>query len=119
MGVQSVIRLVCLCVHSSDHHSLFQVEWHAADALRPDTYAHLLSGVTGVVHTLGVLLENTEYKQHLRDGNVPALLKTFFGGGSNPLKQPSGTGAYDTINRDSGTLSLSTYQCGQTLKHVA
>lgn len=63
----------------------------------------------GVVHTLGTLLEDGEYKQAIRTGNAPALLKSILGGGadSNPLRRGGvGTaedrGSYESLNRDSG-----------------
>ncbi|KAH9951469.1 mitochondrial protein [Amylocystis lapponica] len=85
-----------------------KVDWQAADALQPESYAHLLSGKAAVVHTLGTLLEDTQYKAALKDGNVPALLATFasglLGGHSrNPLEQNDArgkTGSYEILNRD-------------------
>lgn len=37
------------------------IEWHAADALDPTTYAHLADRATAAVHTVGILLES-DYK---------------------------------------------------------
>lgn len=37
------------------------IEWHAADALDPSSYAHLADRATAAVHTVGILLES-DYK---------------------------------------------------------
>lgn len=37
------------------------IEWHAADALNPSSYAHLADRATAAVHTVGILLES-DYK---------------------------------------------------------
>ncbi|KAF9814919.1 hypothetical protein IEO21_04863 [Rhodonia placenta] len=84
-----------------------KVDWQAGDALQPETYTHLLPGVTAVVHTLGTLLEDTRYKAALKEGDLPSLLKLVasnaFGTGSasNPLAEPAAKpGSYETLNRD-------------------
>ncbi|KAF8651486.1 hypothetical protein AX16_004784 [Volvariella volvacea WC 439] len=87
-----------------------KVDWQTGDALHPETFAHLFSGVGGVVHTLGTLIEGGEYKQAIRDGNVLGLAGSFLrtiapgiGGGGNPLKrQPidEERGSYEAMNRD-------------------
>lgn len=86
------------------------MDWQAADALQPETYSHLLPGVTAVVHTLGTLLEDTRYKAALNKGDITALLSTFAsnvtGGGtsSNPLAGGvAKSRSYESLNRDSGT----------------
>ncbi|KAH7913710.1 mitochondrial protein [Hygrophoropsis aurantiaca] len=85
-----------------------QVDWRRADALRPETYASLLPGVSAVVHTLGTLLEDGKYKAALANGDVPSLLRHFVSGlsghGGNPLERNSragSTGGYEIMNRDS------------------
>ncbi|KAJ7452347.1 mitochondrial protein [Mycena galericulata] len=40
-----------------------KVEWVTGDALRPETFARHLDGAGGVVHTLGILLEDAGYKR--------------------------------------------------------
>ncbi|KAJ3498555.1 hypothetical protein NLJ89_g10206 [Agrocybe chaxingu] len=86
------------------------VDWQKGDALAPQSFAHLFPDADGVVHTLGILLEDTSYKQALREGNVPRLLGSLFGAltgdGWNPLKRgvdASGgkSMSYETMNRDS------------------
>ena len=80
--------------------------------MNPKSFAHLLPEVGGVVHTLGTLLEDGAYKQAIRNGDLPGLLKSLIGIGkdSNPLR--SGVVAegphvtYESLNRDSGERSL-------------
>ncbi|KAJ6547622.1 mitochondrial protein [Mycena capillaripes] len=76
-----------------------KVDWQTGDALKPETFAAHLDGAAGVVHTLGILLEDAGYKRAVRDGDIPALLRAFVGGGRNPLAPPPST-TYETINRD-------------------
>ncbi|KAI0006142.1 NAD-P-binding protein [Russula compacta] len=80
-----------------------KVEWLKADALRPETYSHLLPDVSAVVHTLGTLLADIKYKDALRRqdlrGAVEIVLQSLTGAGGNPLEErPNG---YETLNRDS------------------
>ena len=59
--------------------------------------------MNGVVHTLGTLLENSQYKQALSEGNLGALVGGFVDGltGGNPLEK-GGPGGFESLNRDSG-----------------
>jgi hypothetical protein len=82
------------------------VQWLKADALEPETYSHLLPGVSAVVHTLGTLLPDTRYKDALRTqdlaGAVGSFVQSLVGAGGNPLEErPNG---HETLNRDSGLL---------------
>ncbi|KAL0946587.1 hypothetical protein HGRIS_012788 [Hohenbuehelia grisea] len=87
-----------------------KVDWQKGDALNPQSFAHLLPQAQGVVHTLGTLIEDGEYKTALKQGDVPALIGSFvrgagMNGGKNPLKkgvEANGTGSYEALNRDSG-----------------
>jgi len=72
-----------------------QVEWNAASANEPKTFAHLLPGVTTVVHTLGILLEGN-YKAGI-GGAMAALAGAH---SPNPLKKGTSS-SYEAINRDS------------------
>ncbi|KAI0036355.1 mitochondrial protein [Vararia minispora EC-137] len=81
-----------------------KVDWQQADAFRPETYTHLLPGVTAVVHTLGTLLEDTKYKDALRKGDVLGALTSFvrstlLPGGRNPL-EAGAEKSYERLNRD-------------------
>ncbi|KAH9005274.1 mitochondrial protein [Lactarius hatsudake] len=80
-----------------------KVEWLTADALRPETYSHLLPGVSAVVHTLGTLLADTNYKDALRRQDLASAAGSIFrsltSAGGNPLEEHQN--AYETLNRDS------------------
>jgi len=83
------------------------VNWQKADALQPETYADILPGVNGVVHTLGTLLEDGQYKKAMAQGDIGALIGNFLSGlvdSGNPLEKGSegGRGGYEVLNRDSG-----------------
>ncbi|KAH9901417.1 NAD-P-binding protein [Cubamyces lactineus] len=86
-----------------------KVEWHQGDALKPETYAHLLPGVSAVVHTIGTLFEKSGYKSAVKDGSVPRVMSsavaaaTGCGGSANPLEKEEKRreGSYALINRDS------------------
>jgi len=56
-----------------------------------------------VVHTLGTLIEDSKYKQALKEGDVPGLVGTLFqavtGNLENPLEGDR-KGSYEVINRD-------------------
>ncbi|KAJ2236111.1 hypothetical protein H4R99_005469 [Coemansia sp. RSA 1722] len=48
------------------------IQWVRGDALRPETYKHHLSGCTAVVHSVGVLMENS-YKKLVSIGSSGAV----------------------------------------------
>lgn len=78
------------------------MDWQTGDALHPETFARHLDGAAGVVHTLGILLEDAEYKRAVREGDAPALLRALLGSGRNPLAPPPATATYEAMNRDAG-----------------
>lgn len=68
--------------------------------MNPESYADILPGVDAVVHTVGTLLDNTQYKQRMQEGDVLGVIKSLAGrGGPPPEGQRS---AYDTLNYESG-----------------
>ena len=78
--------------------------------MQPETYRHLLSDKTAVVHTLGTLLEDARYKAALSKGDLPGLLKVVasgFAGSRNPLEEPSKRRRYNELNRDAGAFVCS------------
>ena len=98
-------------------YDLYQVTWLKANALQPETYAHLLPAQTAVVHTLGTLLEDARYKAALKDGDLPKLLGTFasglFGAGANPLAKTKKEDGYEVLNHDAGAFATKAMQAGQ------
>ncbi|KZT26534.1 NAD-P-binding protein [Neolentinus lepideus HHB14362 ss-1] len=80
-----------------------KVEWQKGDALKPETYVHILPGVSAVVHTLGTLLEDESYKTAVREGDLFGLASSFIKslGGRNPLESGlQRSDNYETLNRD-------------------
>ncbi|KAG6851021.1 hypothetical protein H0H93_004508 [Arthromyces matolae] len=84
-----------------------KVDWQKGDALHPESFAHLFPEVDGVVHTLGVLMENSKYKAAVKQGDVLRLLgslsSSFIGDYGNPLERStddSRRDTYDVMNRD-------------------
>lgn len=65
------------------------------------------------MHTLGTLIEDGQYKQAIKEGNLSGLVGSFFqsaiGGNGNPLEKGVGgvhKGSYESMNRDAGALHL-------------
>ncbi|RDB21122.1 MIOREX complex component 2 [Hypsizygus marmoreus] len=84
-----------------------KVDWQKGDALQPKSFAHLFPQVGGVVHTLGTLIEDSQYKQALKQGNIFGLVNSFCqslsGDRGNPLEKTaddSQKGSYEVMNRD-------------------
>jgi flagellar motor component MotA len=80
------------------------VDWQKADALQPESYADILPSITGVVHTLGTLLEDRQYKKAIAEGNIGTLIGHFLNGlvdSGNPLEKGQRE-SYEVLNRDSG-----------------
>ena len=76
-----------------------KVNWEKADVLNPSTYEKFLldKNVNDVVHSVGILLENSNYKSILNSK----------GGNNNPTTK---TQSYDLINRKSAVLLADTFQ---------
>lgn len=91
-----------------------KVHWRKADALQPESYADILPGVHGVVHTLGTLLEDGRYKKAMAEGNLGALIRSFMNGlvdSGNPLEngEKDMKASYETLNRDSALRVCDTF----------
>lgn len=89
-----------------------QVEWRAADALKPETYEELAASCDAAVHTVGILLE-ADYK-----GATSGPFDIFRGlakgwgldGGSNPLDPSSKPNmSYEVMNRDTALTVAQTF----------
>ncbi|WVR03372.1 hypothetical protein IAU60_000363 [Kwoniella sp. DSM 27419] len=93
-----------------------RVQWHSASAFEPSSYRSLVEGSTAVVHTLGILLEDSGYKQSVRSGDVLGLARSLVkasglgGGNGNPLKtEEERRKGYEGMNRDSALKVLDTF----------
>ncbi|KAG1803793.1 mitochondrial protein [Suillus plorans] len=84
-----------------------RVEWRKADAMNPESYADILPSVDAVVHTVGTLLDNTQYKQKMQDGDLLGFIKYLVGmGGPAAEGQRS---AYDILNYESAVRVCETF----------
>lgn len=93
------------------HHDaqwLSKVTWQSADLFDPRSYQHHLKDASTVVHSVGILLENQNYKTAINSNS--SVLSDFvnFIKPSNPLtKTPEHS--YTAINRDSALLLCETF----------
>ncbi|KAI6150431.1 hypothetical protein BKA82DRAFT_993276 [Pisolithus tinctorius] len=101
-----------------------KVEWRKADALVPETYADLLPNVDGVVHTIGILLEDRSYKGALARGDIPKLFAAFSNGRDRatdssfgPASGVAGKGTYEVLNRDSALRVCETFVASKPANH--
>ncbi|KTB01488.1 MIOREX complex component 2 [Nakaseomyces glabratus] len=73
-----------------------KVNWKSADIFEPDSYAGSLREADHVVHSMGILLENENYKKLLNGGSFELKF------GANPLeKTDSGNFTYERMNKES------------------
>ncbi|SCV00478.1 LAME_0G09978g1_1 [Lachancea meyersii CBS 8951] len=76
-----------------------QVKWRHCDVLNPKTYSQCLESADNVVHSIGILLEDSSYKAQL-NGKVAFDAKKMLQWGSNPMKNnPNFT--YEVMNKQS------------------
>lgn len=96
----------------NDKQWMQEVQWTAADIFKPDSYHELLNNATNVVHSLGILLENENYKQTLSKpptyDSKSRLLS--FGAGPNPLKKSSPYFTYEMMNKQSAIILADTFK---------
>ena len=96
----------------NDKRWMQEVQWTAADIFKPDSYHELLNNATNVVHSLGILLENENYKQTLSKSptydSKSRLLS--FGAGPNPLKKSSPYFTYEMMNKQSAIILADTFK---------
>ncbi|CAK7892205.1 MIOREX complex component 2 [[Candida] anglica] len=85
-----------------DAHWISKVQWKKADLLDPKTYKEALGEVDTVVHSVGMLFEDQQYKKVMNSNpSIPDLLKLIKGG--NPMAKDSKT-TYESIQRDSAVI---------------
>lgn len=95
----------------SDHAWISQVKWNKADLFDPSSYAEVIKNKTAIVHSVGILLENQDYKlavnlnfNFLNDvQRLGNLLK-----GSNPMARDN-KNSYEAIQRDLAVLLADAY----------
>ncbi|CAI4668106.1 ASN_collapsed_G0038140.mRNA.1.CDS.1 [Saccharomyces cerevisiae] len=96
----------------NDKQWMQEVQWTAADIFKPDSYHELLNNATNVVHSLGILLENENYKQTLsKPPTYDSKLRLLsFGAGPNPLKKSSPYFTYEMMNKQSAIILADTFK---------
>ncbi|EJS42554.1 YLR290C [Saccharomyces arboricola H-6] len=96
----------------NDKQWMQEVQWTAADIFKPDSYHMLLKDAANVVHTLGILLENENYKKTLSKTptNDSRSHLLFLGTGPNPLKKESPYFTYEMMNKQSAIMLANTFK---------
>ncbi|CAN3355751.1 MIOREX complex component 2 [Diutina catenulata] len=85
-----------------------QVKWEHADIFNPDSYRQQLKGIDTVVHSIGMLFENPEYKQVANSNlgfvsDVQSVLNWVTRKGANPMEK-NYYHTYEAVQRDSAGL---------------
>ncbi|KAL6675873.1 hypothetical protein ACI3L0_003557 [Candidozyma auris] len=95
----------------SDHQWISSVNWQAADLFNPDTYKEHVANKNAVVHSVGILFENSDYKKAINSNfsflndfsRLASMLK-----GPNPLTKNHNS-TYEAIQRDTAVMLADTY----------
>lgn len=85
------------------------MNWRSADIFKPESYKEELKDATSVVHSLGILLENQNYKKTINSNSTTLGEFANFLKPGNPLTKSS-FNSYESINRDSAVLLAETFQ---------
>lgn len=98
-------------ISHADHSWISQVKWEKADLFDPSSYEQSIAGKTAVVHSVGILFENMDYKtsinlnfSFLNDMQKLANIAK----GSNPMARDSKT-SYAAIQRDLAVVLADTF----------
>ncbi|GEQ69972.1 hypothetical protein JCM33374_g3648 [Metschnikowia sp. JCM 33374] len=94
-----------------DNSWISQVKWEKANLLEPESYKGKLLGKTAVVHSVGILFENSDYKTSINSNfnflnDIQKLANSLKG--SNPMAR-NATNTYASIQRDSAVILADTY----------
>ncbi|KAG1756706.1 mitochondrial protein [Suillus paluster] len=95
-----------------------RVEWRKADALNPESYADILPSVDAVVHTIGTLLDNTQYKQRMQEGDVMGMLKSLAGRGKSSSAEGQRS-AYDTLNYETAVRMCEAFVASEPVSGIS
>jgi hypothetical protein len=115
MEISGTLHFLCFCVQLR-HLTICmcqKVQWVAGDSTDPDSYRDMLDGVTDVVHTVGILMEN-DYKKLAQANSlgeavngIGSIIRQGLGmkDKGNPFKQDSKPKiTFEMMNRDTGIL---------------
>lgn len=82
--------------------SISQITWKQANVFDPTSYQNAIKSADAVVHSMGTIFDNPDYKQYINGGaslsNFMNLARLRFQG-TNPMKR--GNSLFDKLNRDS------------------
>lgn len=96
-----------------------RVEWRKADALNPESYSDILPSVDAVVHTIGTLLDNTQYKQRMQEGDIIGTLKSLAGRGNTSPLAEGRQSAYDTLNYETAVRMCEAFVASEPVSGIA
>lgn len=94
-----------------DNSWISKVKWEKADLLEPDSYRKHIAGKTAVVHSVGILFENLDYKKSINlNFNILNDFQKLANSlkGSNPMAKNSAN-TYAAIQRDLAVLLADTF----------
>lgn len=88
-----------------------EVQWKKVDIFNPESYRHHLKDKDAVVHSIGILFENSNYKKSMNSNfdilndiqNLASSIR-----GTNPMEKNSHQ-TYEAIQRDSAVMLADTY----------
>lgn len=85
-----------------------RVQWKPANIFKPETYKQELKDAGNVVHSIGILLENQNYKSAVNntDSHILSELKSLVSP-PNPMKKNEFS-SYDSVNRESAIILAKT-----------
>ncbi|ODV60276.1 ubiquinone biosynthesis protein COQ11 [Ascoidea rubescens DSM 1968] len=95
-------------VVEEDSQWISKVDWQKANVFDPDSYKKHLKNKTSVVHSIGILFENSNYKDSLSDSPF-SFLKKFNPLGANPLKKANESLTYEKMNKQSALILAKAY----------
>lgn len=99
---------------TNDKYWIKEVSWEKCDIFNPETYEKHLVDANNVVHTIGILLEDENYKSKVRGtGGIFGGIfnpRKLIGSGSNPLKPKNNPYfSYEMMNKQSSLLLAQTF----------
>ena len=96
----------------SDNHWMNEVQWERCDIFDPKTYYHQLQDRPDVVHSMGILMENENYKKNIRKpiGKIASkYLQSDILFGPNPLRRQDSKFNYEWMNKRSALILANSY----------
>lgn len=92
-----------------------KVNWEFGDIFEPKTYNEKLNSFDTIIHSIGILFENTNYKKTMNSNfnflsDIQQLSNSILNsGGKNPMQKENIKNTYDSIQRDSAVILADNY----------